>query len=177
MAVLLNPDAFPRFRHATSCYGAADCDAVCGGQQGWRIPYLQSLPMTTLLVSDLTEGATFSGFLPFLLDTGASTTVIPRRLLPPFAFRRVCDAFERVRVVDGRLIPGLRFPALLSLAPDRKDCPALTFDPLDVFIPDDLSSASNPYALLGMDALRQVETTFRRDGAHLHRPVQGIFQP
>ena len=130
-------------------------------------------PLTWLYVTDLSEDATSSGMIPFVIDTGTPVTIIPRTRLPPFAFRPTWNAIYSMRGFDGPATPGLRFPALLSMAPRRSQCQTLTFDPIEVFIPDE--AGHTQVGLLGLDALREVISIFDERRARLRRQEEWFF--
>jgi hypothetical protein len=125
-------------------------------------------PFVWLYVTDLSDRATFSGFLPFLIDTGATVTVIPRFVLPEYAFQPASNAIHSIRGVGMSATPGLRFPALLSIAPRQRECVTLTFDPIDVFVSDLIGP--RPFGLLGLDAIRQTVAVFDAERARIRRP-------
>jgi hypothetical protein len=118
-------------------------------------------------VADLSPGSTFSKYLPFVVDTGSSVTIIPRWVLDdPRAFaRKDFVAFTTKRGVGGGALTGQMFRAALSVTPRREECEVLSFDQLDVFV------AEGPLrqGLLGLDALRQISTTLDPSHARLRR--------
>jgi hypothetical protein len=107
------------------------------------------------------SGSGYSAFLPFVIDTGTSLTIIPRDLLRhPKAFRAGPRDLCQVNGVNGDPIFGRKFPVALSLSPNRSECPPLIFRDIEVFIPDAANACRIQTGLLGLDALRQVVTVF-----------------
>lgn len=90
---------------------------------GYFVPYqrlqmMQGLAVIDLLVHDLSRASTFLGFIPFVIDTGSTGTVIPRKLLPSNAFP-IRESTNRRRVVidaQGRKSFAHSFMANLTIA-------------------------------------------------------------
>jgi hypothetical protein len=166
----MNPSDWSVFSAAFRCFSEPCTPGGCGGDHDWAIPYHQ-LPggLSALLwmyVTDLSPRSTFSKFLPFVIDTGAPVTVIPRRLLDDArAFARKDVAYDVLEGVGGGSITGQMFPAALSVNPRRSECAVLLFPPLDVFV----AESSLRHGLLGLDALRQISTTFDPSRVRLRR--------
>lgn len=153
------------------CFSSVCGPGCCGRQNGWAVPYTRRgkgettyQPVVYLYVTDLSEGATFSAFLPFVIDTGAAVTMIPRALLGDRrAFRsKPVGGVYRVTDVSGDVMLGRRFLTGLSVTPRRSECDALTFRPLPIVVLDPDPNMHRPIqlGLLGLDALRQVVTVF-----------------
>ena len=100
--------------------------------------------------------STYSGFLPFFIDTGADVTMIPRSLLKNHknAFVPTPDSqYLNVEGLTGRIIVGIKFPAVVS-TPKIGMSPPITFgDQLEILIVEDLPG---DLAVIGLDALRNV---------------------
>lgn len=152
------------------CYASTCGPGDCGGPRGWSRPYIRRGPqeyqaVVVLYVVD-PSGSGYSAFLPFVIDTGTSLTIIPRDLLQhPRAFRAGPRDLYQVNGVSGSPIFGHKFPAALSLSPNRSECSPLLFRDMEVFIPDACNACRIQMGLLGLDALRQVETVF--DASHV----------
>ena len=145
----------------------------CGGEHGWYVPYeavgtveVRYRAALTFFVADVESGN--HSYVPFVVDTGTPITIIPRTLVEKEAFKgRPSDIFD-VTGISGRIVSGRRFVADLILCPRHPECQPLQFSRLKVIVydpPADERRRSHP-ALLGLDALRQVVTTFDRRGIH-----------
>jgi len=124
-----------------------------------------------LQVTELSDYATLRGHLPFVIDTGSPFTMIPRGLLQQEdAFRGDTFDVHTFRDVSGHVIVGRRFKATLSLNPYQPTCRPLMFTDLKVFVTDPVPETNRPLrtGLLGLDALRQLFTTFE--------PLQVFFR-
>ncbi|MCH8960652.1 MAG: hypothetical protein IH820_04845 [Bacteroidetes bacterium] len=108
-----------------------------------------------LLVHDRSPTSTFTGFLPFLVDTGSDVTLIPRTLVPSDAFP-VEEALEPYEIpVEGLMggsASGRIFSASLVIVPPAARYRGLSFKNSIVVV----DSWRSKYAILGLDAIRQV---------------------
>jgi len=109
-----------------------------------------------LLVTDLSLSSTFSGFIPFVIDTATDVTIIPRKLVPPNAFpvrEAVKPYFVPVEGLTGRTVVGRTFSASLAIVPPAAKYGGLGFNILTIVVVD---SWEGKYAMLGLDAIRRV---------------------
>jgi hypothetical protein len=151
----------------------------CGGPEGWRAAYesyglreVRYRAIVWLFVAEV-DGGTYSGYAPFLVDTGTPITVIPRPLVGDNAFKGGTNDVHSVSRIGGDVLAGRRCRAALALIPPRPQCRPLQFANLNVIVCDAPAStwALRDFGLLGLDALRQIVVTFDRWGIRFeYRP-------
>jgi hypothetical protein len=152
------------------CYAPVCQPGQCGGQHGWRVPYTRAFrPLIVFYVTDLADGATYSGFLPFIIDTGSPRTLVPRHLLPSYAFRPAPLTDSELSDVSGTPIVGHVFDAALSLSPRQPACDALRFPRMPIFVAG--AQCRIGTGLLGMDALRQIVTVADATQVCFYQPL------
>jgi hypothetical protein len=126
-----------------------------------------------LWVEDLSEGSKFSGFVPFVIDTGSQVIIVPRTLVPEKAFprdRALKPGNVIVRGAGGEEFPGLLFRASPSVPSPAPKYGALSFQEMKIVVVD---AWHDEYALLGLDALRRVVLTSDSDHVCLWPPRRG----
>jgi hypothetical protein len=115
--------------------------------------------LIAILVADLSEGRSFSGHIPFLIDSGSPVTIIPRALVPAHAFRRStqvkCGAVF-LKILGGSFC-GHYFRASLAITTTRADIRPLSIGKMGVFV---VEAMHTDYGILGLDAMRRVQVRF-----------------
>jgi hypothetical protein len=142
--------------------GLCQSDCLSNKYMGFFVPYKgqskhsdQWEARIQVLVHDLSS--TFLDFLPFVIDTGTDVTIIPRKILNcDYAFQggHTLGQYE-VAGVTGSPVVGLRFRVAMAITPRRKGDAPLSFREVSAIVVEDPKWVGD-YALLGLDALRQV---------------------
>lgn len=148
--------------------GVCEIDGIHGPNYGFFVPYRRDKivdgslerceAIINLLVMDLSPSSSFSGFLPFVIDTGADVTIIPRKLVPSSAFpvhEAAMPYAIPIEGLTGSAAPGRAFSVSLAVAPPAAKFGGLGFNALTVVVVD---TWPGRYATLGMDALQRVIT-------------------
>jgi hypothetical protein len=157
------PNHASRVHSETSDFFAGVCRSGCPSNSGagWFVRYRPVREyadaydaVINLNIHDLSGVSTVVLTLPFVIDTGTDVTIIPRRLIPSHSFppQRSLGAYE-VHGMGGGVIVGLRYRAVASIAPQGPSTPPLAFGELKPIVVDHWSQ---PYGMLGLDALRRV---------------------
>ena len=168
---------------------AGFCRSGCpfNGEGGWFVPY-RRVPefndayeaVITLNVIDLSS--TFIGEVPFVIDTGSDVTIIPRRLVGGSNASSASNAFQQKAIGDyyvqgltGKVVVGRRYRASLFVPLPRQDVSPLSFGEVKLVVVEEWMGK---YAVLGLDALRQVVMVSDRDHISLWpRPARACELP
>jgi len=138
-------------------------EAIGGAEQvvGYRA-------MITLLLQD--PGSTYANTVPFLVDTGAEFTIVPRGLLRERAFPRD-KSTPRYEVTGlGGAVIGEGFPARLAILADQPRQPPFDFGTIQIVVADGLRRSSG---VLGLDALRKLIVVCDEDHISFWAPPAG----
>ena len=152
---------------------AGVCVSGCpfNGGDGWFVPYRRVREFSdaydaviTLYVQDFSS--TFLCTVPFVIDTGADVTIIPRRLMSrPDAFQtaKAIGPYQ-VKGLTGKVVIGRRFRASIFIPRLERDVTPLRFGVLKPVVVDDWEG---DYGTLGLDALRRVVMVSDREHVSL----------
>jgi len=117
-------------------------------------PLEQWEAVINMLVADPSTSSMF--FIPFVIDTGTDVTIIPRNLVPKAAFPTDKAVRPYTLTIIGFpdwIVFGRPFSANLAIVPPAAKYEGLGFKGITITVVD---SWEGKYALLGLDALRQV---------------------
>jgi hypothetical protein len=144
--------------------GICQLQGACKSAFGYFVPYRKGRRINGALqqfearirlhVVDLSSS--YSGFIPFVIDSGTDVTIIPRKLVPSNAFaigKQYLSLPVPVSGLTGRTVWGRAYRAGLTIFPTKADHAGLRFETLTLLVVEDWESN---YAMLGLDALRQV---------------------
>jgi len=156
-------------------------------RSGYFVPYRRVRPIAgtvaqwaavvEMFVQDLSTGSTSTAFIPFIIDTGSDRTILPRKLLPPRAFPISCAErlyAEPVVHCTGGVVFGHAFSASLHILLRDTESIPLKFGILTVVVVD---TWEGEYAVLGLDALRQVGMLSDDSGLSLWPPQALLVRP
>ena len=118
--------------------------------------------LLSVFVTELSGRRVFAGDVPFLIDSGAPTTIIPRRLVTPNAFplSRTSRLWHVLIKAAGGSFCGHCFRASLALRVNTPGIQPLLIGGLNVLVPD---VWANDYGILGLDALRRLRVVFEAE--------------